>query len=133
MTSVPGPSAASSAIETLSITSWGIFYNGYEAQTGKPVLTGPPTVGFEELFADSLEGDKRIATTPRPRKTSAESLAAVKFIHETGHDVHGGYLQGMLGANPRREPQIAPHRPQSAEHRYLYDEQGRLVYKAGTM
>ena len=37
----------------------------------------------------------------------------------------------MLGANPRHEPQIGPDRSQSAEDRYLYDEQGRLVYKAG--
>src|SRR5262245_60125053 len=108
MTSVPGPSAASSAIETLSITSWGIFYNGYEAQTGKPVLTGPPTVGFQEMFDVALEGYKRIATTLWPGKTSADSLAAGKFIHDTGYDVYGGYLQGMLGANPRHEPQIGP-------------------------
>ena len=111
----------------------GIFYNGYEAQTGKPVLTGPPTVEFQEMFDVALEGYKRIATTLWPGKTSSDSLAAGKFIHDTGYDVYGGYLQGMLGANPRHEPQIGPDRPQSTEDRYLYDEQGRLVYKAGMM
>jgi len=90
----------------------GIFYNGYEAQTGKPVLTGPPTVEFQEMFDIALEGYKRIATTLCPGKTSADSLAAGKFIHDTGYDVYGGYLQGMLGANPRHEPQIGPDRPQ---------------------
>ena len=49
------------------------------------------------------------------------------------YDVYGGYLQGMLGANPRHEPQIGPDRPQSAEDRYLYDSQGRLVYQPGMM
>jgi Xaa-Pro dipeptidase len=111
----------------------GIFYNGYESQTGKPVLTGPPTVEFQEMFDVALEGYKRVAATLWPGKTSADSLAAGKFIHDTGYDVYGGYLQGMLGANPRHEPQIGPDRPQSAEDRYLYDEQGRLVYKAGMM
>jgi Xaa-Pro aminopeptidase len=111
----------------------GIFYNGYESQTGKPVLTGPPTVEFQEMFDIALEGYKRVAATLWPGKTSADSLAAGKFILDTGYDVYGGYLQGMLGANPRHEPQIGPDRPQSAEDRYLYDEQGRLVYKTGMM
>jgi Xaa-Pro aminopeptidase len=111
----------------------GIFYNGYESQTGKPVLTGPPTREFQEMFNVALEGYKRVAATLWPGKTSADSLAAAKFIHDTGYDVYGGYLQGMLGANPRHEPQIGPDRPQSAEDRYLYDEQGRLVYKTGMM
>ena len=111
----------------------GIFYNGYESQTGKPVLTGPPTREFQEMFDVALEGYKRVAATLWPDKTSADSLAAGKFIHDTGYDVYGGYLQGMLGANPRHEPQIGPDRPQSAEDRYLYDGQGRLVYKAGMM
>jgi Xaa-Pro aminopeptidase len=111
----------------------GIFYNGYESQTGKPVLTGSPTREFQEMFEVALEGYKRVAATLWPGKTSADSLAAGKFIHDTGYDVYGGYLQGMLGANPRHEPQIGPDRPQSAEDRYLYDEQGRLTYQAGMM
>ena len=111
----------------------GIFYNGYEAQTGKPILTGPPTPQFQEMFDIALKGYTDVAATLWPGKTSADSLAAGKFIHDTGYDVYGGYLQGMLGANPRHEPQIGPDRPQSAEDRYLYDEHGRLVYKAGMM
>jgi Xaa-Pro dipeptidase len=109
----------------------GIFYNGYESQTGKPVLTGAPTREFQEMFDIALEGYQRVAATLWPDKTSADFLAAGQFIHDTGYDVYGGYLQGMLGANPRHEPQIGPDRPQSAEDRYLYDEQGRLVYKPG--
>jgi Metallopeptidase family M24 len=111
----------------------GIFYNGYESQTGKPVLTGPPTREFQAMFDVAPEGYKRVAATLWPNKTSADSLAAGKFIHDTGYDVYGGYLQGMLGANPRHEPQIGPDRPQSAEGRYLYDGQGRLVDKAAMM
>jgi Xaa-Pro aminopeptidase len=111
----------------------GIFYNGYEAQTGKPVVTGEPTRDYQEMFDIALEGYRRVAATLWPGKNSADSLAAGKFIYDTGYDVYGGYLQGMLGANPRHEPQIGPDRPQSAEDRYLYDEQGRLVYKTGMM
>ena len=48
----------------------GIFYNGYEAQTGKPVLTGPPTAEFQEMFDVALEGYKRIAATLRSGKTA---------------------------------------------------------------
>jgi hypothetical protein len=83
-------------------------------------------VEFQEMFDIALEGYKRVAATLWPGKTSADSLAAGKFIHDAGYEVYGGYLQGMLGANPRHEPQIGPDRPQSAEGRYLYDEQGRL-------
>lgn len=111
----------------------GIFYNGYEAQTGKPVLTGAPTREYQEMFDVALEGYKRVAATLWPGKTSSDSVAAGQFIHDTGYDVYGGYLQGMLGANPRHEPQIGPDRPQSVEDRYLYDERGRLVYQAGMM
>ena len=111
----------------------GIFYNGYEAQTGKPVVTGIPTPEYREMFDIALEGYKRVAATLWPNKTSSDSVEAGKFIHDTGYDVYGGYLQGMLGANPRHEPQIGPDRAQSAEDRFLYDEQGRLVYQSGMM
>ncbi|MGH7824197.1 MAG: M24 family metallopeptidase [Candidatus Binatia bacterium] len=111
----------------------GIFYNGYEAQTGKPVLTGAPTKEYQEMFEVALEGYKRVAATLWPGKTSTDSVEAGKFIHDTGYNAYGGYLQGMLGANPRHEPQIGPDRPQSAEDRYLYDERGRLLYRTGMM
>ena len=111
----------------------GIFYNGYEAQTGKPVLTGAPTSEYQEMFDVALEGYERVAATLWPGKTSSDSVAAGKFIYDTGYAVYGGYLQGMLGANPRHEPQIGPDRAQSVEDRFLYDEQGRLVYQAGMM
>ena len=111
----------------------GIFYNGYEAQTGKPVVTGLPTPEYQEMFHIALEGYRRVAATLWPDKTSSDSVEAGKFIHDSGYDVYGGYLQGMLGANPRHEPQIGPNRAQSAEDRFLYDEQGRLVYHSGMM
>ena len=111
----------------------GIFYNGYEAQTGKPVMTGPPTTEFQEMFDIALEGYRKVAATLWPGKTSSDSVDAGHFIHDKNYDVYGGYLQGMLGANPRHEPQIGPDRPQSVEDRYLYDDQGRLAYQAGMM
>ncbi|MFQ5875862.1 MAG: M24 family metallopeptidase [Dehalococcoidia bacterium] len=109
----------------------GIFYNGYEAQTGKPILTGPPTPEFQEMFDIALQGYKRVSATLHAGKSSADSVGAAKFIHETGYDLYGSYLQGMLGANPRHEPQIGPDRSTSAEDRFLYDSGGRLMYKPG--
>lgn len=46
-------------------------------------------------------------------------------------DLYGSFLQRMLGANPRHEPQIGPDRPSSTEDRFLYDGDGRLIYKPG--
>jgi Xaa-Pro aminopeptidase len=109
----------------------GIFYNGYEAQCGKPVVTGQPTAAYEEMFDIALEGYKRLVPTLYAGKSSAESSDAMKFILDTDYEFYGGFLQGMLGANPRHEPQIGFDRVQSAEDRYLYGPDGRLVYQVG--
>jgi hypothetical protein len=55
----------------------------------------------------------------------------MKFIHDTNYELYGGFLQGMLGANPRHEPQIGFDRVQSSEDRFLYGPDGRLVYQVG--
>lgn len=109
----------------------GIFYNGYEAQTGKPVVTGEPTAVYKELLEVALTGYKRLVPTLYPGKSSADSVEAMKFILDTEFEFYGGFLQGMLGANPRHEPQIGFDRAQSAEDRYLYGPDGRLVYEVG--
>jgi Xaa-Pro dipeptidase len=109
----------------------GIFYNGYEAQCGKPVVTGEPTSEYKEMFALALEGYQRLVPTLYAGKSSADSAAAMKFIHGSGYEFYGGFLQGMLGANPRHEPQIGFDRVQSGEDRFLYGADGRLVYQPG--
>jgi Xaa-Pro aminopeptidase len=109
----------------------GIFYNGYEAQCGRPVLTGEPTAEYREMFEVALEGYRRLAPTLYPGKSSADSIAAMEFVQDTGCEFYGGFLQGMLGANPRHEPQIGFDRVQSAEDRYLFDQDGILVYQPG--
>jgi Xaa-Pro aminopeptidase len=109
----------------------GIFYNGYEAQTGKPVVTGEPTTEYKEMFEVALEGYNRLVPTLYPGKSSADSVAAGKFILDTDYEFYGGFLQGMLGANPRHEPQIGFDRVQSAEDRYLYGADGKFVYQVG--
>ena len=111
----------------------GIFYNGYESQTGKPIVTGTPTKEIEEMFEIALEAYKRLEPTLRVGKTSADSLEAAKFVHETGYQYYGGFLQGMLGANPRHEPQIDFDRSTSGEDRFLFDADGKLTYKPGMM
>ena len=111
----------------------GIFYNGYEAQTGKPMVTGTPTKWIEEMFEIAREAYKRIESTLRPGKSSADSLEAAKFVLDAGYEYYGGFLQGMLGANPRHEPQIGFDRVQSGEDRFLFDASGNLAYKPGMM
>ncbi len=109
----------------------GIFYNGYEAQCGRPVLTGEPTGEYHEMFEVALEGYKRLVPTLHAGKSSDDSIAAMQFISDSEFEFYGGFLQGMLGANPRHEPQIGFDRVQSAEDRYLFDADGRLIYQVG--
>lgn len=109
----------------------GIFYGGYEAQCGRPVVTGEPTREYEEMFELALEGYERLVPTLYPGKSSDDSIRAMQFILESDHEFYGGFLQGMLGANPRHEPQIGFDRVQSAEDRFLFDRDGRLVYQVG--
>jgi Xaa-Pro aminopeptidase len=109
----------------------GIFYNGYEAKCGRPVVTGEPTAEYKEMFQIAAEGYRRLVPTLYAGKSSEDSIQAMQFIRETGYEFYGGFLQGMLGANPRHEPQIGFDRVQSAEDRYLFDSDGRLVYQAG--
>jgi Xaa-Pro aminopeptidase len=109
----------------------GIFYNGYEAQCGRPIVTGEPTPEYEEMFLIAVEGYDRLVPTLYAGKSSEDSIRAMQFIRETGYEFYGGFLQGMLGANPRHEPQIGFDRVQSAEDRYLFDSAGRLLYQVG--
>lgn len=109
----------------------GIFYNGYEAQCGRPVITGAPTAEYTAMFEIALQGYHRLVPTLYPGKSSAESVEAMQFILDTEYEFYGGFLQGMLGANPRHEPQIGFDRVQSAEDRYLFGADGRLVYEVG--
>ncbi len=109
----------------------GIFYNGYEAQCGRPVVTGEPTSEYKEMFEIAVAGYRRLAPTLCAGKSSDDSIDAMQFIRDTDYEFYGGFLQGMLGANPRHEPQIGFDRVQSAEDRYLFGADGRFVYEAG--
>jgi hypothetical protein len=109
----------------------GIFYNGYEAQCGRPVVTGEPTAEYQEMFEIAKEGYRRLVPTLYAGKSSEDSIQAMQFIRDTEYEFYGGFLQGMLGANPRHEPQIGFDRVQSAEDRFLFGVDGYLVYEVG--
>jgi Xaa-Pro aminopeptidase len=109
----------------------GIFYNGYEAQCGRPAITGEPTPEYQEMFDIAAAGYRRIVPTLHAGKSSDDSVRAMQFIRDTDYEFYGGFLQGMLGANPRHEPQIGFDRVQSAEDRYLFGADGRLIYQIG--
>jgi hypothetical protein len=95
------------------------------------VVTGEPTAEYKEMFDLALEGYHRLAPTLYAGKSSDDSIAAMEFIRDSQFEFYGGFLQGMLGANPRHEPQIGFDRVQSAEDRFLFDADGRLVYRVG--
>jgi len=110
----------------------GVLYNGYEAQTGKPMFIGPPTDEFKRMFDVALEAYQRVAETLRVGNTGSDSVnAANNVIKPAGYDAWGGYLQGMLGAQPRHEPQIGPELTSLAENK-LYDGD-EMVFQNGTV
>ena len=78
-----------------------------------------------------MAGYRRLVPTLYAGKSSEDSIQAMQFIRDTNYEFYGGFLQGMLGANPRHEPQIGFDRVQSAEDRYLFGADGRLVYEVG--
>ena len=87
---------------------------------------------IKEMFEIAVEGYRRLVPTLYAGKSSEDSIQAMQFIRDTDYEFYGGFLQGMLGANPRHEPQIGFDRVQSAEDRYLFDADGRLVYRSGS-
>jgi hypothetical protein len=95
------------------------------------VVTGEPTAEYQEMFEIAKEGYRRLVPTLYAGKSSEDSIQAMQFIRETDYEFYGGFLQGVLGANPRHEPQIGFDRVQSAEDRYLFGADGRLVYEVG--
>lgn len=104
----------------------GIFYNGYEAQTGKPIVTGPPTAVIKDLFAVALEGYGKMAETLYPGKSSVDSLQVGKWIQDSAFDFYGSFLQGMGGKQPRQEPLIDMAGVSSP-----FGDGGDLIYKEG--
>ena len=110
----------------------GILHNGYEAQTGKPMFIGPPTDEFRRMFDVALEAYHRVAETLKVGGTGSDSVnAANSVIKPAGYDAWGGYLQGMLGAQPRHEPQIGPELTSLAEDKLF--EGDEMVFKNGTV
>ena len=106
----------------------GIFYNGYEAQTGKPIVTGPPSTEVKEMFELAMKGYEKVSDTLYPGKNSAESITVVNEIFVgTEYTTTGSLLQGMGGANPRHEPSIKIK--QTPRDKLIYE--GELIYKKG--
>jgi len=79
------------------------------------------------MFEIAKEGYLRLVPTLYAGKSSEDSIQAMQFIRDTDYEFYGGFLQGMLGANPRHEPQIGFDRVKSAEDRFLFGAEGRLL------
>ena len=90
-------------------------------------VIGEPTAEYRDMF----EGYLRLVPMLHAGKSSEDSIAAMKSIQDSDFEFYGGLLQGMLGANPHHEPQIGFDRVQSAEDRFLFGPDGRLVYQIG--
>ena len=94
-------------------------------------LTRNSTVAAMSFGSPSREGYLRLVPMLHAGKSSEDSIATMKFIQDSDFEFYGGLLQGMLGANPHHEPQIGFDRVQSAEDRFLFGPDGRLVYQIG--
>ena len=83
-------------------TEIGPVYNGYEAQTGKPITLGEPTPDYSEMFDICLEAFKRISRTIRLGSTKEDFERAASIIRESGYvQIGAPILHGMHGALPQ--------------------------------
>ena len=100
----------------------GPVYNGYEAQTGKPITLGEPTQDYSEMFDVCLEAYKRISRTIRPGSTKEDFEKAGSIIRESGyvqigapilHGMHGGLPQdaALIPGGMRKQLATDPARP----------------------
>ncbi len=121
----PRPVERVISAEELINNELGVFYNGYEAQTGKPIVIGQPTDVIRKMGALATEGYKRMAETLYPGKSSRDSMRVEKWIQESDFELYGSYLQGMGGTQPRHEPLVRPDGVNSPF------STGDLVYQAG--
>ena len=86
----------------------GPVYNGYEAQTGKPISLGEPTREYSEMFAVCLEAFKRVSSKIRPGCTKEDIEKAGSIIKESGYvQIGAPLLHGMHGGLPQDGPVVA--------------------------
>ncbi|MDG6939627.1 MAG: aminopeptidase P family protein [Nitrososphaerota archaeon] len=87
----------------------GPVWNGYEAQTGKPICLGEPHPEYRHMFDVCLEAYKRVSDQFRAGRTEKDILEAGKVVLDSGYVNIGAPLcHGMSGGFPQDGPVVSP-------------------------
>lgn len=70
--------------------------HGYEAQTGKPILYGPPPPDFADMFEVCLEAYHRVVAELKPGCTAADLRRAGQIIWDRGYQVVAPLVHGVF-------------------------------------
>ena len=70
--------------------------HGYEAQTGKPIVFGPPPPDYEDLFDVMFEAYKRITAALKPGCDAKALRAAGQVIWDRGYTVVAPLVHGVF-------------------------------------
>ncbi len=86
----------------------GPVWNGYVAQTGKPVCIGEPSKEYRRMFDICLEAYKNVSNNIRVGKTEEDVKQAGKVIYDNGYvQVGAPLLHGMHGGFPQDGPVVS--------------------------
>lgn len=70
--------------------------HGYEAQTGKPIVFGPPTPEYEDLLDVMFQAYDQVTKALRPGCTAADLRAAGQIIVDRGYQVVAPLVHGVF-------------------------------------
>ena len=70
--------------------------HGYEAQTGKPILFGPPPAGYAAMLDTCIDAYHAIVAELRPGCTAADLRRAGQVITDRGYTVVAPYVHGVF-------------------------------------
>lgn len=70
--------------------------HGYEAQTGKPIIFGPPPADYADMLDVCLEAYAAIVAELKPGCTAADLRRAGQVITDRGYNVVAPYVHGVF-------------------------------------
>jgi Xaa-Pro aminopeptidase len=70
--------------------------HGYEAQTGKPIVFGPPPPDYQAMLDTCLEAYDAVVAELRPGCTAADLRRAGQLITDRGYTVVAPYVHGVF-------------------------------------
>lgn len=86
----------------------GPVYNGYVAQTGKPICIGEPSQEYKKMFEICLQAYKGVSDAIRVGNTEEDIRNGGKAVYDNGYiQVGAPFLHGMHGGFPQDGPVVA--------------------------